>query len=30
MIDNFNVRGMIFLFKGILRIKERLAESEMK
>lgn len=26
----FNVSGMIFLFKGVLKIKERLAESKMK
>lgn len=31
MTDHFfNVRGMIFLFKCVLRIKERLAESKMK
>lgn len=30
LITFFNVRGMIFLFKGVLRIKERLAESKMK
>lgn len=31
MTDHFfNVRGMIFLFKGVLRIRERLAESKMK
>lgn len=31
LIDFFsNVRGMVFLFKSILRIKERFAESKMK
>lgn len=31
MTDHFfNVRGRIFHFKGVLRIKERLAGSKMK